>query len=57
MIIEYCVNRNFYRPPSDATSGDARRCEPAYVLAEDFSLVDTVEDGIRELCGRKSATY
>ncbi len=38
-----CVKkRNFYRPPSDATSGDAWRCEPAYVLAEAFSLVDTI---------------
>ncbi len=38
-----CVKkRNFYRPPSDATSGDAWRCEPAYVLAEDFSLVGTI---------------
>jgi hypothetical protein len=38
-----CVKkRNFYRPPSDATSGDAWRWEPAYVLAEAFSLVDTI---------------
>jgi hypothetical protein len=38
-----CVKkRNFYRPHSDATSGDAWRCELAYVLAEDFSLVDTI---------------
>ncbi len=38
-----CVKkRNFYRPPSDATSGDAWRCGPAYVLAEAFLLVDTI---------------
>jgi hypothetical protein len=24
-----CEKRNFYRPPSDATCGDACRCEPA----------------------------